>query len=256
MASGRDLELNETGWWSHWADVRWTGEKSYVMLSSDFDEYFFNRAGFLDCGDGRDAVAKIEAEFEAAGRPPCFSVQSECRELTATLGSHGYVSFDEMSIMQLGHSEFKKAPDLKVLRGRDVEATEWATTYALSFYGDLSLQEPVANIADRLAREPSVVLFAGEKDGKTLGALAAFRTSGLLGVYCIGTLGEHRGMGVAGSLIHEASKVASAEGRLLVLQTIVSDGVEQFYARGGFRRLHLKHLMRREASGLNRPKGG
>jgi hypothetical protein len=55
-------------------------------------------------------------------------------------------------------------------------------------------------------------------------------------------------------MIHEASKIASAEGRLLVLQTIVSDQVEDFYRRGGFRRLYLKHLMRREASGLNRSK--
>jgi hypothetical protein len=58
-------------------------------------------------------------------------------------------------------------------------------------------------------------------------------------------------LGVAGSLIYEASKIAMAEGRLLVLQTIISDKVEDFYVRGGFRRLYLKHLMRREASGLN-----
>jgi hypothetical protein len=55
-------------------------------------------------------------------------------------------------------------------------------------------------------------------------------------------------MGVAGSLIHEASRMASAEGRLLILQTIVSDKMEDFYLRGGFSRLYLKHFMRREAS--------
>lgn len=256
LASGKDLELNEAGWWSHWSDVQWTGEKSYVMVSPDFDEYFFNRAGFVDCSSGLDDVVKIETKFEAAGRPPIFSVQSECKELVALLNSRGFTSFDKMSIMQLGQLKFKKATDLKVMQDPDVETTEWAATYVLSFYGNLSLQEPVARIVHRLAEEPSVILVSGKKDGKTLGVLAAFRTPGLLGVYCVGTRVENRRMGVAGSMIHEASKIASAEGRLLILQTIVSDGSEDFYARGGFRRLYLKHLMRRKTSGLNRSKKG
>jgi GNAT superfamily N-acetyltransferase len=156
--------------------------------------------------------------------------------------------------MHLRQLEMKKATGLKVKQGQEVETSDWADTYELSFYGNLSPQRPVARIVDRLAEDPSVVLVSGEKDGRSLGVLAAFRTSGLLGIYCVGTRRENRGLGVAGSLIHEASKIASAEGRLLVLQTIVSEEVEHFYARGGFRRLYLKHLMRREASGLNRSK--
>jgi GNAT superfamily N-acetyltransferase len=254
LARSKDLELNEVGWWSHWSDVHWIDEKSYVMLSPDFDEYFFNRAGFVDCSNGLDIVAKIEARFEAAGRPPTFSVQSECKELATQLNSRGFTSFDDMSVMQLGQLDFRKATDLKVKQGQDVETTAWADTYALSFYGNLYLQRPVLRIVDRLVEEPSIVLISAEKDGRTLGVLAAFKTSGLLGVYCVGTHQENRRLGVAGSMIHEASKIASAEGRLLVLQTIVSDKVEDFYARGGFRRLYLKHLLRREASGLNRSK--
>ena len=251
MASGRDLELNEIGWWSHWADVHWAGEATYVMLSSDFDEYFFNRAGFLDCVGGEDAIPKIEAEFEALARPSCFSVQEECGDVAAILESRGYTTFDRMSVMQLDRPKFKTAAGLTVLSDQEVETAEWAAAYSLSFYGGLGMRHLVSLIADRLRMEPSVTLFAGEKGGKTLGVLAAFRTPGLLGVYCIGTLGEHRSVGVAGSLIHEASKIASSEGRLLILQTIASEKVDGFYARGGFRRLYLKRLMRREASGLN-----
>jgi GNAT superfamily N-acetyltransferase len=94
-----------------------------------------------------------------------------------------------------------------------------------------------------------VTFFAAERDGKTLGVLAAFRTPGLLGVYCVGTLGIHRSIGVASSLIHEASRMAAAEGRLLILQTIASEDAEGFYAKRGFHRLYVKKLMRREASG-------
>ena len=251
MARGRDLELNEVGWWSHWASVRWTGETAYVMLSSDFDEYFFNRAGFVDCTGGQGAIPKIEAEFEAFVRPSCFSVQEECGEVAAVLESRGYATFDMMSVMQLDRPDFKTASGLTVLSGHEVGTAEWAAAYSLSFYGDLGIQGSVSLIADRLRMEPSATLFAAERDGKTLGVLAAFRTPGLFGVYCVGTLGKHRSMGVAGSLIHEASKMAAAEGRLLILQAIASEKVEGFYTRGGFHRLYLKKLMRREASGLN-----
>lgn len=251
MTSSRDLELNEVGWWSHWADVRWAGETSYVMLSSDFDEYFFNRAGFVDCRGGQDTIPKIEAEFEALARPPCFSLQEDCREVAAILESRGYATFDQMSVMQLDQPRFKTAAEVTVSSGQEVGTAEWATAYSLSFYGDLSVRDLVSPIAERLRAEPSVTLFAGEKDGKTLGVLAAFRTHGLFGVYCVGSLGKHRNMGVAGSLIQEASRMASAEGRLLILQTIFSDNMEDFYTRGGFHRLYLKQLMRREASGSN-----
>jgi GNAT superfamily N-acetyltransferase len=225
------------------------------MLSSDFDEYFFNRGGFVDCVGGRDAVPKIEAEFEALARPPCFSVQDECGEVAAMLGSRGYVAFDKMSVMQLDQPKFKTAAGLTILSGRDVRTGEWATSYSLSFYGGLGVRDSVSLIVSRFRTEPSVTLLAGKKDGKTVGMLAAFRTPGLLGLYCIGTLGEHRSMGVAGSLIHEASRLASAEGRLLILQTIVSEKVDDFYVKGGFRRLYLKQFMRRKVSDLGRRRG-
>jgi len=253
LVSARDIELNEAGWWSYWADVRWVEKTSYVMLSSDFGEYFFNRAGLIDCRVGRDAIARVEAEFKPAGRSPCFSVRKECKGLAAALNSRGYIAFDEMSVMQLSQPKFKTANDLKVVRTWEIDTTAWAATYALSFYGDLSPLGPVARIATRLARELPVTLLAGQKEKEMLGVLAAFRTPGLLGVYCIGTLEKSRGIGVAGSLIHEASRIASAENRVLVLQTILSDGAEGFYARGGFRRLYSKHLMRQEISDSNRP---
>lgn len=254
MARSRDLELNEIGWWSHWADVRWTGEASYVMFSSDFDEYFFNRAGFVDCEGRQEVIPKIETEFEALARPPCFSVQEECKEVSAMLESRGYVTFDRMSVMQLDRPKFKTVAGLTVLSGEKVVTAEWAAAYSLSFYDGVGMQDSVSLIADRLRTESSVTLLAGERDGKTLGVLAAFRTPGLLGVYCVGTLGKHRSMGVASSLIHEASRMAAAEGRLLILQTIASEDVEGFYVKGGFHRLYLKKLMRRGASGLNPPR--
>ena len=249
MVSLRDLEFNEASWWSLWADVKWLGSAAYVMLSSDFDEYFFNRAGFLECSDAKAAILTAEKAFEAAWRAPCFSVPEECGGVVQTLESHGYDAFDRMSVMRLGEPGFRVASGLSVNSGEEVDVSDWATAYSLSFYGDLGVKDSVTRIVKRLGRDPAVTLLAGEKGGGLAGVLAAFRTPGLLGVYCVGTLEKHRRSGVAGSLLAEVSRMAASEARVMILQTIVSDRVGNFYLDGGFSEIYSKLLMSRGRPG-------
>ena len=249
LAKPRDLELNEANWWALWCDLSWFGNDSYVLLSRDFDEYFFNRAGFLECREGSAIIPVVEHAFEVAGRTPCFTVPEECRETAQAVESAGYDTFDRMSVMRLGGSVFGTTADEKVSSGHAVDAVDWATTYSLSFYGDLRAKVPVTKIATRLESNPAVTLLASKKAGELVGVLAAFRTPALLGVYCVGTLKEHRRSGVASSLLSEASRIALSESRELVLQTIVSDGVGMFYVERGFSEVYSKLLMRKEIPG-------
>ncbi|HYB75738.1 MAG TPA: GNAT family N-acetyltransferase [Nitrososphaerales archaeon] len=255
LVSLRDLELNEVNWWGLWADVSWLSNYSYVMISRDYDEYFFNRAGFLECGDARDAISAAEQAFKAAARSPCFMVPEECRGITQILETKGYGEFDKMSVMRLDELGFRLATGLNVTSGQAVDARDWATTFSLSFYGDLRVRNSVAGIATRLKSEPSVTFLAGKKAGRVAGVLAVFRTPGLLGVYCVGTLEDHRRSGIAGSLLHQASQIASSEGRELVLQTIVSDGVGNFYIAGGFKELYSKLIMSKGAPRADKNEG-
>lgn len=213
------------------------------MLSHNFDEYFFNRAGFLECGDVEAVLPAAERAFEAASRSPCFTVPEDCGGVTQILMSNGYETFDRMSVMRLVDPGFRTSAELNLASGQAVDAADWATTYSLSFYGDLRAKESVTSIATRVMREPSVTLIEGRSAGRVAGVLAAFRTPGILGVYCVGTLNECRRSGVAGSLLCKAGQIALSEGRDLVLQTIVSDGVSEFYIRGGFKELYSKLLM-------------
>lgn len=243
-------------WWSRWSELHRPADKSYLILSSVFNEWFFNRAGFLDCNQGPDLIASLEGVFHRAGKQPCFTLKEDCIQLEAFLKSHGYVTFDQMSVMQLDRSDMTRLDGLKFLRGSQVKTDRWASTYLLSFYGELSLQEPTMIVANRVAKDPSVTLMSAERGDTTVGVLAVFRTPGLLGVYCVGTLADHRRSGVAGSLLSEAADIAADEGRLLILQTMISDMVEDFYARRGFKRLYLKHIMRPETAGASKRKTG
>ena len=88
---------------------------------------------------------------------------------------------------------------------------------------------------------------------ETAGVLAIFRTEGLAGVYCVGTVPQHRRKGVAASLLSNAKAIAGAEGRHLFLQSLASDGTLRYYLQRGFRVLYSKQLLsRRETSNANK----
>ena len=76
--------------------------------------------------------------------------------------------------------------------------------------------------------------------------MAMFRTRGIVGAYCVGTVPEFRKKGVATALLARARQIATEEGRSLILQTLNSDGVLQFYLRRGFEVIYSKKVLTRK----------
>ena len=73
-----------------------------------------------------------------------------------------------------------------------------------------------------------------------------FRTPGVIGAYCVGTVPEYRGRGVATGLLEKAKEVADSEGNALVLQTLASDGVLGFYVERGFEVMYAKRMLEKK----------
>jgi len=89
---------------------------------------------------------------------------------------------------------------------------------------------------------------------ETAGVLAIFRTEGLAGVYCVGTVPKHRRRGVAGALLSKAEAIAGNEGRRLILQSLASDVSARFYLERGFKALYCKQLLSKENSNAKKKK--
>ena len=106
---------------------------------------------------------------------------------------------------------------------------------------------PTVGIARRLVEKRSTTLLEAKLDGAVAGVMAIFRTPSLAGIYCVGTVPRFRRRGVAGSLLRRASEIATAESRLMMLQTLRSDRVEEFYKKRGFTRLYQKCFMEKES---------
>jgi GNAT superfamily N-acetyltransferase len=243
--SNKAYEQNEVAWWSNWAQVTWLDQNAYTIFSKDFEEYFFNRGGFLQVTpESRKTIEPMEREFEARGRTPHIFLQSaqlDAKLLTA-MADRGYRIADQMSVMEIDEPAFKVNSELRIELVEPGQLEEWARIYLDSFYGELTLLKTVTSIVGKLARVKEASLLIGTIGGEPAGVLALFRSAKVCGVYCVGTHRMWRRKHVASTMLDHSHRLALGEGRRLVLQTILSDSAEAFYTKLGFKRAYLKEL--------------
>lgn len=244
-SSERAYETNEVSWWSRWAEVDWLDKNAYLLFSDDFDEYFFNRGGFLQLTPAsRLSIEPMEKEFKARKRRPHLLLQSDYLDskLLRTMEERGYRIADQMAVLEMGDPSFALNPSLEVTQITEGQAGEWAEVYLDSFYGDQGQIQAVTAIARSLTQAKDAGLLLGRMEGKPAGTAAIFRTEKVCGVYCVGTHSGWRRKRVANTMLEHCYRVAESEGRRLILQTILSDSVEGLYTKVGFRRAYLKEL--------------
>ena len=242
-------EFNEVTWWSNWTETRWLSRNAYLLFSKDFDEYFFNRGGFLQITPGsRKFIGLMESEFQARKRKPHIFLQSDQLDskLLLTLEQRGYRIADQMAVLEIDEPSFKVNPHLKIAQATGSKLEVWARVYLDSFYGETRQLRAVTDIAKRLMKVKDASLLLGTVDGKPAGVSALFRTGKVCGAYCVGTHRDWRRKNVASTMLEFSHRLAAAEGRKLILQTILSDSVEGLYLKVGFRRAYLKDLFVKE----------
>lgn len=223
----------------------WLDRDAYVLLSHDFSEYFFNRAGFLKITKRTEATIDLmEQEFTKHDLSPYIFLQSESLSapLLRSLAKKGYRIADQMSVMELETPSFKVNDKLALETDVHRRLQDWAEVYLESFYGATELLKPVLAILERISGSKDASLVLASEGDSPVGVLALFRTPGLLGTYCVGTRPSRRGTHVASTMLNFAQKLAAKEERKLILQTILSDSVEPMYTKLGFNRLYLKDL--------------
>lgn len=240
--SRRDTELNEAKWWSHWARLTWAKNGSYLLSSEEFTEPFFNRAGVLSCEGVAKTALWAERELGKRGLPSTVLLFETCVGGARTLLVSGYRAVDTMAVL-VSKGVFTTSRELEPAVQPTTSAGPWVSAYLRAFYGDERLAESVLPIARRLLKTKGVTLLEARVRGRIAGSLAIFRTKGIAGVYCVGTVPEFRRMGVATRLLASARDIADAEGRKLILQTLATDGAGRFYSQRGFEHLYSKMIL-------------
>lgn len=158
----------------------------------------------------------------------------------------GYRQVDTMTVL-FSDEPIEGGGSLEVTPSEDPRA--WTSAYLRSFYGNEELTGTVEPMAASFAKDEDVTLLESRAGGEVVGAAALFRTPGMIGAYCVGTVPERRKQGVATGLLSKAKQVADAEARVLILQTLASDGVLRFYMDRGFEVAYDKLVLEKSSNG-------
>ncbi len=217
------------------------------MRSRHFDEPFFNKAVILSCNASGALLRKAEDALGSSRQEHHVVLFESCSALSSSLMAAGYSTVDSMTVMELRRPSIRMNSQVVVRKANPRDLGRWCETYLVSFYGDLSLKSKLMRLARQFSKLDSVTLLLAELDGVIVGVTALYRTPRLLGLYCLGTLQQHRRKGVAHTLIGHAHALAEAEGRTLILQTLHSEGAIDFYVKAGFEPLYVKGLLSRKS---------
>jgi GNAT superfamily N-acetyltransferase len=255
----REYELNEVSWWGKWVDeTAWVSKNSYAVFSEAFKgESFYNRGGFLGVERvPEDAVEAIEKEFVKRKRQALCIVVEEGHswdKLRAALSSRGYGKSDRVLVMEnQPKTKSKSAPNPEVeitlvgARSKGKELQEWTRTYLQAFYGDLRLTKKVDSIMRKVVKDKDASVVLARIGSSAAGCAVLYRSAGsVIGAYCIGTAPQFRGRGVAAMMLTFMRRLAESERSRLVLQTMASDSLEDFYVKQGFKQAYAKTFFER-----------
>jgi len=244
MPIERSDELNELGWWSHWARLSWLSKSCYRLGSSEFREPLFNHAGFLEAKTKSDELVTLaENEYLRERMDPAFFLQRlpEYARTRKLLLRRGYNITDRFLVLRLVGAIPKPVGVTCRVVGME-KLDEWCDTYLRAFYGELSLLKSVVGSVKKALEEGRTSLVLASVRRKPAGTLAIYRRRGLSGVYCVGTIPEFRGRGVATALLRRAKEVTDS-GTTLTLQTFLSDSLESFYYKRGFELAYSKDVL-------------
>ncbi len=240
-------ELNELGWWSHWARLSWLSKTCYRLTSREFIEPLFNHAGFLNAKMKPDRLVTLaEGKYLGEGVNPAFFLQSlpEYANTRNLLLHRGYTVADRFLVLRLAGAIPNRVSGVacRVIGTERLE--EWCETYLRAFYGELSLLKSVVGSLKKALGEGRTRLILASVRRKPAGTLAIYRRRDLSGVYCVGTVPEFRERGVATAMLRRAKEITDSEGtRKLTLQTFLSDSVERFYSKRGFELVYSKDVL-------------
>ena len=181
-----------------------------------------------------------------------ITIFDSCPKVVGDFIASGYRPVDTMTVLLSSGS--KSASHAQATINERPAPDSWTRAYLRAFYGDLELEPFVTPIVARLQKLKAVTLLEARVGDETAGGLAIFRTAGLAGIYCVGSVPEHRKKGVAGALLSKAKAIAGAEGRHLFLQSLASDGTLRYYLDRGFRVLYSKKLLSKQNSNAYKKK--
>jgi hypothetical protein len=211
------MEDNEWSFCSMWAE-RLRPVCGRALANGRLEgDYFFNRSDVSDCPDTVAAARQIAKMFWRKGMD-CYLYDRD-----GTLAGKGLAQVDTMHVLTASSDGAPKKTEV-VRAGRSL-LPAWIDLFCGSFAVPRWKTE-----VERIMRAnfERLELLLSYRNGVPAGCAALYRKNGVTGLYCLGTVSQLRGRGLAKEML----KSAMSKG--LFLQTLGSQKLLPFYEKAGF----------------------
>ena len=219
------MEDNEWSFCSMWAE-RLKPVCGCALANGRLEgDYFFNRADVSGCPDPLAAARHIAMMFWRKG------IDCHLYDRDGVLAGKGLAQIDMMHVLTTGKSGVMGRTDV-VRVGRSL-LPAWIEVFCKSFavpHWKREVGRVVSGNAEGLE------LLLSYRGGIPAGCAALYHKNGVTGLYCLGTVSQLRGRGVARSILR------SVMFKGLFLQTLGSERLLPFYEKEGFVVAYTKQI--------------
>jgi len=224
---------NEWSFCSMWAERIKSGCADALINSKFEGDYFFNRSRISGCPDPVAAACRVAKIF--------WQKDMDCylHDREGLLEKKGFAQIDTMYVLKSGAT---KAASGKTMIADQQLLPVWIDVFCKAF----SVPEwrpEVQRIMN--ANASKMTLLLSYRENVPAGCAALYTKNGVTGLYCLGTILQLRGRGLARSILRYAAGMSGH----LFLQTLESEGLLPFYQKAGFEVAYAKkiYMMRRPA---------
>ncbi len=194
---------------------------STALLNSKLEgDYFFNRASVSGCPNPAAAAAQVAKVFWQRGLD-CY-----LHDTDDSLAGKGLVQIDTMHVLKAGKAG--RAGRTVVMQVDRSLLPVWIDVFCGSFAAP-EWRKEVERVMD--ANFERLGLLLSYRDKVPAGCAALYSKNGITGLYCLGTVSQLRGKGLANDTL--ATAVRQSDNNLF-LQTLGSEELLHFYRKAGF----------------------
>lgn len=240
------MDGNESGFCSLWAEYYQENGCAQMFLNLTLgDDYFFNRINLKNCIGISDLLQLTRKKIPQLQQNCYIHVLESDVPTLDNLRKHGLIEFGSLKIMNLQNKLFGPRIDkhnVNILPVGPDNLNLWIDTFCRSF-GVIDIKAKIAKLSLKILKHTILIIAISQSRGFVipLGCCALFEKNGGMGLYCLGTLPEHRHKGIATALIKECLDISRQNGYdCIFIQTLADEGLEKFYLGLGFTQVYEK----------------
>lgn len=250
------MEANEIGFCSLWTqDIRIHGCADLFLNEKLTGDYFFNRLNPFVCEDIRDIVENAVRICLRKGIDCYVHVHDGNTDVQNSLLEVGFQWIDTMYVLKRDsdkvehddtiENEKRDESKIHVVRADLRSTSNWVDAFCRSF-GVLEWKSEVKEKVDLHFKKLILLLSyfrVNDTYDELAGCAALFANHGIMGLYCLGTISNFRGRGLAKKMIGISLQMAQQEQLdFLFLQTFKTEGLFLLYKKLGFRFVYKKRV--------------